>query len=131
MKFRNWVKNKLNREENYHEVFLEAPKEEKEDISIKAKRELYKELQNIGVFPKIKYAIGHVQVDFGFPNEKLAVEVISKNAEGGDLALKKKYSTIKAFGWKVYGFSAENVFLNAKETALKVKKIVSYHKRGV
>jgi len=130
MGFINWVKSRLRKKEEYHEIVIDVPKEQ-EDLATKAKRELYKELQNIGIFPKMKYYVGHVQVDFGFPNEKVAIEVIGNMKEDEVNENKKKYSTLKAFGWKVYGFSAENVYMNAKDTAIKIKKIIGYHKRGI
>jgi len=126
----NWVKNKFRRKEEYHEIFIDTPKEE-EPMDIKAKRALYKELHALGIFPKIRYNIGHVQVDFGFPNEKVAVEVIGNMTQEQTAETKKKYSTLKAFGWKVYGFSAENVYMNAKDTAAKIKRIVGYHGKGL
>jgi very-short-patch-repair endonuclease len=128
MKFLDWAKNKFKKKEEYHEIFLEEPKAE-EGIDIKAKREIHKELQNIGIFPKIKYYVGHIQVDFAFPKEKVAIEIIGEQSGEESSFLKKKYSTLTAFGWVVYGFPAEKVYMNAKEVSAKVKKIVSYHKK--
>ncbi|MEM3405463.1 MAG: DUF559 domain-containing protein [Candidatus Pacearchaeota archaeon] len=123
-----FFKNKFKKKEEYFEIPKEEIKEV-EDINIKAKKELLKELNNIGIFPKIMYSIGNYQVDFAFPKEKIVIEIIGESIKEKNNTLKKKYSTIKSFGWKIYGFSSEDVFLKSKEIALKIKKIVNYHKK--
>jgi very-short-patch-repair endonuclease len=128
MGFKNWL-SKFKKKEEYHEIFVEETKEE-ESMTIKAKKALHKELQALGIFPKTRHQVGHVVVDFGFPSEKIAVEVIGEMNEEETAATKKRYSTLKAFGWKVYGFSAEDVYMHTKDIASKVKKIIGYHQKN-
>ena len=116
------------KKEEYHEIIVEKH-EPIEDMATKAKKELFNELYALGIYAKNDYKVGHTFVDMGFPNERIAVEVIGDVSEEEKTALKKKYSALKAFGWKVYGFAAQDVYTNAKDYAGKIKRVLGYHKK--
>jgi len=125
----SWLKNIFKREEPYQEIVI-AVDPIKPDKKYEAKKVLYQALTSIGLSPSHMYNIGHVQVDFGFPKEKIAVEVLMPYESDTQRDFdKRKFHAIKNFGWKTYGFSADEILANTQEISDKIKKIIAYNKR--
>ena len=123
MRFIAWLKKIFGQKPVYHEVVV--VKEEKKPDE---KELLLKELHNIGLHPGHKMNIGNFEADFIFPKEKIIIQVLDYYTEEKKERDRKKFLNLKSFGWSVYGFQIKSD-TNIKEVALKVKKLLNYHKK--
>jgi len=125
MGFAYWLKKIFRRKkkEEYHEIiFKEEKKPDKKEL-------LLKELHNIGVYPETTYSVKSLPIDFAFPREKIIIEIIKNYTEDSRERDRKKYLALKDFGWSVYGFILNGDAESIKNTALRVKKLLLYHKK--
>ena len=124
-----FFKSLFGKEEVYREIVIEPPK--KVDRKLESKKSLYQELVNLALNPRHDYTIGHIMVDIAFPEEKVAIELMNPEMdEQVRTVLKTNYRALKNYGWSVVGYEIEDVYMNTKEIAEKIKKLVRYKKRG-
>ena len=116
-----WLKRKFSKPV-YHEVI--SVKEEKKPDE---KELLLKELHNLNLHPAHNITLGNLSVDFAFPKEKLVVQILGNYNQERKEQDRKKFLNLKSFGWSVYGFQVYSGS-DLKDIALKIKKLISYHK---
>lgn len=90
-------------------------------------RKLFEAMKKIGLNPECMYKISMMTVDFAFPEVKIAIEVNGPYHDTDEQKIidKRRYFTLKSFGWKVKTFKADEVYEYPEKIANTIRKILN------
>lgn len=97
-------------------------------------RMLITELEKLGLNPIPQYPVGNCKLDIAFPDQQWAFEVNGPyhyTEEGKERDKRRRQFLHHTFPpWKIRSFSADKVFANPREFALKIKNIMEKDPEG-
>lgn len=84
-------------------------------------------LAKVGLAPQYNHSVGSLWVDFGFPDQRLAVECDGERWHSDPVKEASRDARLKAAGWSVLHFTGKQIHANADACAKEVRSVFLNH----